>query len=384
MWKEIDTVLYYIPKEFQFFQTTAIFSFIETIVHNCTAGKIKKSPDNIIKFMFPNVKEKLEEIYSKNGSIILYQSATDKTAEKYKHIFDEFKKLMNIPIAIFISSQKNKYSKPYTGIWNIINLAYKKYKKTLNVKTSMYIGNLAGRLNYQHKKLDYSCADRAFAHNIGLKFSTPERIFCENNKFELWEWDPDIINIKDRELALNAKPNIPIPKIKDKIKLLPKSDNYTIIITGLQSCGKSTYAKKIKRMMDADDICMEIISENKNTLENMIKLIESNLSKSKSVIIDMEINNSNILQIIKKSMELTTPILIVEIKIKLSFLKLLDRIKVQTSKSHTVNNIANYQWKSIFKNIQLDIIYKDVPCVLYTESPLVLNNTNELWLQYIY
>ena len=84
MWKEIDTVLYYIPKEFQFFQTTAIFSFIETIVHNCTAGKIKKSPDNIIKFMFPNVKEKLEEIYSKNVSIILYQSATDKTAEKYK------------------------------------------------------------------------------------------------------------------------------------------------------------------------------------------------------------------------------------------------------------------------------------------------------------
>ena len=150
------------------------------------------------------------------------------------------------------------------------------------------------------------------------------------------------------------------------------------------SCIPIGYAKKIKRMMDADDICTEIISENKNTLENMIKLIESNLSKSKSVIIDMEINNSNILQIIKKSMELTTPILIVEIKIKLSFLKLLDRIKVQTSKSHTVNNIANYQWKSIFKNIQLDIIYKDVPCVLYTESPLVLNNTNELWLQYIY
>ena len=70
-------------------------------------------------------------------------------------------------------------------MWNF----FENYRKTnINKKQSFYVGDAAGRI-YKNKK-DHSSDDRNFAHNIGIKFYTPEDFFDVND-------DPhDILNIE--------------------------------------------------------------------------------------------------------------------------------------------------------------------------------------------
>ena len=67
----------------------------------------------------------------------------------------------------------------------------------IDMTESFYCGDAAGRtaawnLNPKTKK-DFSCSDRLFALNIGIKFFTPEEFFMSKTatkKFELPAFDP--------------------------------------------------------------------------------------------------------------------------------------------------------------------------------------------------
>ena len=86
-----------------------------------------------------------------------------------------------IPIISFISTRINKYSKPFTGMWKIIELLYRRESKTIEKPLSLVIGNKAGRINIKRRKIDKNCSDRAFAHNIKLNFTTPDRFFLNKS-----------------------------------------------------------------------------------------------------------------------------------------------------------------------------------------------------------
>jgi bifunctional polynucleotide phosphatase/kinase len=383
MWKEVDSVIYYIPTDFKFSPSLAIFNFDKTLV------VIKNKYDKMkLTYWNENVKPKLKEITDKGASIMLYQCFFNNDLDHIKDLFDQLIKDLEIPIVAFFSTIPNKYSKPFTNMWKLIELFYLKQQKTINKATSIFVGNKAGRLSISSKKaLDYSCIDRAFASNVGITFFTPERFFLKSTTPNIWQFSKLIISQENRKKYVDNIQQSTTPVIIDEINSLPKSNNYTIIVTGTPSCGKTTLAKKIKRKWDVDYKIGDVvhISENSHdTLDTFYEFIQTQLSEKKtSVIIDMNCFISNITKIVKISMINQMPILILEIKTNQEIAKLLDFIKIQKSSNYKdqIHNI--HFWRTYYKQYN-EPIYKKIPCVKYISFPLIIQICEELWYEYSY
>ena len=377
MWKHVDTVTYYISDEFKFYPTVAIFSFIGTIIKKVEFSKETLGENIKIKYAFDELilKKRIESINT-SVSIIIYDSFNTSNLNSIKYAFEQFQKLMGCPMVAFFSTAKNKYSKPFTGMWKIIELFYKKQNKSINKPTSLIIGNRAGRITIKQDKKDKDCSDRAFAHNIDISFVIPEKFFLNDTKLHLWSWDVTILNKLSRQKII-AK-NAISPIILDEVNLLPKNNTYTILITGNPSCGKTTFAKKIKRKWDADYKMgvIELISD------DILTKLTDNLGASRSVIID---GNVCITSVIKTSMEKMTPILIIEIVTDEYVSQLLDFMKVQSTNSilRPKNYISQF-YKHFYKKTCYKEKYANIQCVRYIEFPLVLNSCEELWYEYVY
>ena len=276
-WKKCDTVVYYINPDFKFHQTIAMFSFVGSIVKRVIPElDINGEKNNTYKqldYLYDRqkIKEKIKSITDKGASIILYDSFKTDSLDEIQNAIETFQKDVECPIASFISTKANRYSKPFTGMCKFIELLYKGQNKKIKKSVSMVIGNKAGLISFKRRKLYNTCTDRAFAYNIGLNFTTPERFFLELSKFSLWEWDGNILDKENRSILINNMYKIPIPIIIDEINKLPESNKYTVIVTGTPSCGKTTFAKKIKRKWDVDynKGIVEIVSDNISTIEEM-------------------------------------------------------------------------------------------------------------------
>jgi DNA 3'-phosphatase len=381
MWKNVDTVAYYIHDDFKFFPTIAIFSFVGTIVKK--AIPLTETPKLDYLYDMKIIKEKIKSITDKGASIILYDSFKTELIDDVKQAIDLFQIEMDCPMSSFISTKSNKYSKPFTGIWKIIELLYKKESKIINKSISMIIGNKAGRMTIESRKIDKGCCDRAFAKNTGLNFTTPERFFLGNTKFVLWEWNNKILDMVNRELCVTSTNLLNTPILIDEINKLPNSTKYTVIVTGTPSCGKSTFAHKIKRKWDCDfnKGVIEIATDNSSTIEELEKRMVSVLTNNQSIIVDLTCFTENVTRVVKKSMENLTPILIIEIKTNSKISQLLDFIKVQTSKTPNTIVLTTREWDQYYKQY-IRPEYNSVPCVRHIDFPLVIKLSAEFWFEY--
>ena len=114
-----------------------------------------------------------------------------------------------------------------------------------------------------------------------------------------------------------------------------------------------------------------------------MKLLKKKIEENKSIIIDLCCVLSNINEIVKTSMLNKTPILIIEIKTRIEVCKLLDFIKVQSSKKQDVVLSNNKVWEA-FYNQYKKLDYKTIPCIRHIEFPLLLDEKKELWFDFCY
>jgi DNA 3'-phosphatase len=382
MWKDADSVIYYIPTDFKFNKALAVFNFIDTLVI------LKKNFTNItLKYKYDEIKSKLREITEKGASIMIYQCFYKNDIDHVKELFELLIKDLEIPIVAFFSTVRNRYSKPFTHMWKLIELFYSKEKKIIYKNLSIVVGHKAGRINiYNSKKIDNNCLDRAFAINNNLTFFTPERFFLNDNKISLWQFNTDVINQQSRKAELENNKLIQVPVIMDELSILPNSDLYTIIITGPPSCGKTTLAKKIKKKWDIEYKMGPIgcLSENNfETFEELQTSVNYQLKEKNSIIVDLMCNICNITNIIKTSMLNKVPILVVEIKVSEKVVKLLDFIKIQNSTSYKSQIYLKYQWATYYKKYK-EPRYSELPCVKYVAFPLIIQLSDEFWYEYSY
>jgi len=432
-WKYTENIVYHIPKSFRYTSNIAIFNFIDTLI------KVNK---NNVKFTYANVPDMLYDIHLKNASIIIYQSFSNKNIDHIKHTYTVFldkvtktlKKIKNvsdIPIMVFFSIDDNKFKKPLTGLWKMINLLYDKKQKHINLQKCIVIGHLAGRLDSNKNKKDKSVSDRAFANNINVKFSTPDGFF-EKTKIKYkshWEWDRNILSNNEKKYIIkNTKE---IPNIFEYIYNLNKcSINYLncqiIIITGLPFSGKTTLCKYLKRKWnentsihsnnsdnnkDIDDKfsdCIVLSDSSLTTDEINIRLNNtlnylSNLSNSdiynkendnsvvekipsfskndKVIIIDVAfdyIKIINILKIIAKYKLYTT---IVKPDISKKFIKLLNFIAAETEGKRI---IKKHKWYHYHTEINKLSNLKNISYVNLVDMPLIPVICEEFWYEYSY
>lgn len=71
------------------------------------------------------------------------------------------------------ATESDQYRKPGVGMWKYLkDDIFQEYK--IDMKESFYCGDAAGRPKTASRSKDFSDSDIKFAHNIGLKFYTPE------------------------------------------------------------------------------------------------------------------------------------------------------------------------------------------------------------------
>lgn len=398
MWKIEDTSVYYIPNDFQFCPNVAIFNFYETLIY--TYNMKHKN----MKLKYKNVCDKLLDLYNQHVSIIVYQSSDNHNIEP---IFNKFityifeKTGVKIPIMAFFTTLRNRYSKPFTGMWELINDIYAKKNSKIDVEKSVVIGHKSGEVptSINRSRMKYMCVDRAFAHNINMAFVRPETFFLNSHMPVSWRWN-DMTPSKFKLQKLCDKSQTP-PIILDEINLLPDADKYTIIVTGNRTCGKTTLSQKIKKKWDADfiNVCknkncdkqymINVISDaddlySHKTVTNAKKVclnnVKTHLEQNNSIIVDTLYDHAHIMNIVKLSMKTQTPILIIHIKSTEKVNTLFRYMKTQ------VNNtkLYTYHLKKNFDDIiKLNINqYSQIPCIRCVLYPLILQQSEELWFEY--
>jgi DNA 3'-phosphatase len=379
MWKETDTVLYYISPNFNYEQSVASFGFSDVLIKNPYIDKKKKKVS--IELWAPVVLEKLHTLYTSGASIVIFDYHYSDPAEIKKY-FVEFLKLLKLPVVAFFASKKNKYNKPNTNVWRLLNLLYRKENKSINHKTSLHIGHNAGRVTRNKYAFDTSCADRAFASNIGVAFSTPDRFFLNFAYTNAWRWDSDIIPIRKREALYEESKKYSIPILEDILSEMPDSKIYTVIIAGPPSSGKTELAHKIKRKWDTDfnKGLINIIGEDIRASDLVEETMEKKFIEGVSVIIDAKHKAYLLTQIVKVSMKYKAPVLILKIRINHALNILFDCIKVQMAKSTDIIPTTKYQWKDYKSNYHIPVF--DLPCVKEIDFPIIVKNYPEFWYEY--
>ena len=357
-----------------------------------------------MKLKYKNVCSKLLDLYNQHVSIIVYQSSDNHNIEP---IFNKFNKIIfektgiKIPIMAFFTNLRNRYSKPFTGMWELINDIYAKNNSKIDVEKSVVIGHKSGEVptSINRSCIKYTCVDRAFAHNINMTFIRPETFFLNSHMPVSWRWN-DMTPSKFKLQKLCDKKQTP-PTILDEINLLPDADKYTIIVTGNRTCGKTTLSQKIKKKWDADFIntcknknynnqyMIHVISDaddlySHKKVANAKKLclnnVKTQLGQNNSIIVDTLYDHSHIMKIVKLSMETQTPILIIHIKSTENVNTLFRYMKTQ------VNNTKLYTYhlkKNFDDDIKLNInMYSQIPCIRCVLYPLILQQSEELWFEY--
>ncbi len=81
------------------------------------------------------------------------------------------------------------FRKPRTGVWEYL-AKYQNGNVDIDMANSFYCGDAAGRKRLNGKK-DFSCSDRLFAINLGLRFFTPEERFLNKKSQEEIAWYVD-------------------------------------------------------------------------------------------------------------------------------------------------------------------------------------------------
>ena len=230
--KQYETVFYYVPTGYINSELVVAFDLDWTLTYN-EKHLYPKEVDDI--FIFPNRKKVLETLIENRYNIVIFTNQFAKTKkEKQKKVerLITFIEKINLPICVYISTEKDNYRKPNIGMWNL-------FKKDREIKNVIFVGDALGRPQ------DFSDSDKLFGKKINAdEIKSPEDFFgnSEVTSFQ-----------NEKEL---------------------------IVFVGMPGSGKSTYYhKNLKKHI-------HIEQDKIGTRKKLLKEIDNSLLTGKSIVID--------------------------------------------------------------------------------------------------
>ena len=150
---------------------------------------------------------------------------------------------LGLPVQAFVASADDLYRKPATGMWA-------KFAADHNagippdLSLSTFVGDAAGRQKgwdgLPHTRRDHSVADRKFAHNVGLRFATPEPFFL-GHKEAAYKMDTlDIASFFTAAAAVRKKGG----EVKE---VDTDSEGEGVVVTGHTTVAKVVVEKEEKK-----------------------------------------------------------------------------------------------------------------------------------------
>ncbi|KAK6179358.1 hypothetical protein SNE40_011740 [Patella caerulea] len=223
-----------------------------------------------------SVPAKLKELHKDGYRIVFFtnQAGIEKLKVKPNEIKDKIEAIIGsvgIPILAFICTGENHFRKPSTRMWDFM-VEECNQSVTVDLEKCLYVGDAAGRAKNwaPGKPKDFSCGDRMFGANIGIKFYTPEEYFL-GEKAAPFEWRS--LNPIDY-----LKKN---PASNDKEEYKSKNQE-VVIMVGCPASGKSSFRK---RYFEPHGY-VAVNRDTMGTQEKCIKAAKNALNEGKSVVVD--------------------------------------------------------------------------------------------------
>uniref|UniRef100_H2RV47 Polynucleotide kinase 3'-phosphatase n=1 Tax=Takifugu rubripes TaxID=31033 RepID=H2RV47_TAKRU len=164
--------------------------------------------------------------------------------EVFKSKVEDVLATLQLAVQVFVASGPGLYRKPVMGMFNYL-CDKANDDVTVDLARSFYVGDAAGRPEKwaPGRKKDFSCSDRLFALNIGLRFHTPEEFFLgwksapyNLPSFDPWDPVPPICCQDNSALFGSQNPDVAKrPKGRGFFKLILVNWLVFMLLRGFQS-----------------------------------------------------------------------------------------------------------------------------------------------------
>ncbi|AEO68556.1 d1ec0031-a820-4fe0-b96a-bb7d288df731 [Thermothielavioides terrestris] len=220
-------------------------------------------------------------IFTNQGGLVLHPDPKAKAPKNSKNRVPAFKQKCNavlsqlgIPITLYAATGQDIYRKPRPGMWTEMKDDYDLAESDIDHENSVFVGDAGGRIaelkagNTAPK--DFSCSDRNFAHNIGIKFQTPEEFFLGEQPREF---------ARDFDLA-----NFPFVEQdgEDSAGLTKANDKDIVLFVGPPGAGKSTFYWKYLKPLGYERVNQDILKSK----DKCFKAAADLLHAGDSVVVD--------------------------------------------------------------------------------------------------
>lgn len=157
---------------------------------------------------------------------------------------------MGIPVTLYAATGSDIYRKPRPGMWTEMKADYGLSDSDIDREHSIFVGDAGGRIaKLQGGKTlpkDFSCCDRDLAHNIGIKYQTPEEFFLGEAPREF---------AREFDLA-----NFPFVEDADgEPKVERRNDKDIILFVGPPGAGKSTFYSRFLKPLGYERVNQDLL-----------------------------------------------------------------------------------------------------------------------------
>ncbi|KAI0451908.1 polynucleotide kinase 3 phosphatase-domain-containing protein [Xylaria acuta] len=189
----------------------AAFDLDSTLIVTSSGKKFGNDPADW-KWWDPSVPTRLRKLYAEEGyrvvilsnqaGLTLHPDPSAKGGPKnagkakvanFKQKCAAVLSQLNIPTTVYAATARDLYRKPRAGMWREACADYGIPEAEVDLEGSVFVGDAGGRTarvtggngggggggKAAATAKDFSCSDRNFAHNVGIKYLTPEEFFLD-------------------------------------------------------------------------------------------------------------------------------------------------------------------------------------------------------------
>lgn len=250
---------------------------IDGTIITTQSGKTFPTHPGDWRILYPEIPGRLKKLHEDGYKIVFFtnqlgvskgKTSIDDLKTKFSSVLDK----LGVPAQILISTGGGIYRKPARGMWDFMCRKANDSVR-VDIDESLYVGDAAGRPEKwaAKRKKDFSCSDRLFALNVGVKFYTPEEFFMLQKAapFNMPEFDPRAI---DTSAPLLDPPSASITSKSQEV----------VLLVGFPACGKSFFSQTYL-------VPKGYVHVNRDTLGTWKKCVDmcaKSLRQGQSVVID--------------------------------------------------------------------------------------------------
>ncbi|KAI0406402.1 DNA kinase/phosphatase Pnk1 [Xylaria palmicola] len=184
---------------------------------------------------------------------------------------------LDIPTTIYAATARDRYRKPRTGMWGELCADYGlAAEDEVDLASSVFIGDAGGRTarvkdgttGAPASAKDFSCSDRNFAHNVGIKYVTPEEFFLDEPPREF-----------AREFDLAAYPYADHKGEEEGDVLFEKTNSQDVVLfCGPPGAGKSTFYWKHLKPLGYERVNQDTLKSRAKCFKAAAELLDDGCS----------------------------------------------------------------------------------------------------------